>query len=157
LVVAPAPAADVTVTGRLGATDPGLARGESLLVSFDQATAAGVTDICRGTVITAAGSIGVVRAAAAGIGNSIYRSIGGGSESLFDFLDLAGLRVIMTGSSSLPLANGNQTAGITNRRIFFEFKPEQKITAARLRSNGAAVEFDNIGVMAVVPEPETGR
>ena len=177
-----APAAAVTMTSAPGSPDPGLGKGETLVVSFDTANAAGVTDVSRGDVITAAGSIGGVRAAPAGIGKSVYRSIGRGGESLFDFtdftkgqglasfslywgsidgynfidfLDVTGRRVASFSGGDLPSANGNQTEAATNRRVFFDFKPEQKVTAARLRSDGAAFEFDSIGAAGAVPEPES--
>ncbi len=181
LALAGAPAAAVTFTSTPGAPDPGLAKGQSLLVSFDVANAAGVRDSSRGNVITAAGSRGGVRAAPAGIGNSVYRSIGAGGESVFDFsgftrgqgllnlsvywgsidkynfvdlLDVTGRNIYTIGGAAFPLANGNQTASATNRRVFFDFRPEEKVTAVRFRSDGEAFEFDNIGGTAVVPEPE---
>ena len=181
LAVAPAAAVTVTVTSLRGSPDPGLARGETLVAGFDRANAAGVTDTSRGAVITAAGSIGGVRAAPAGIGDSVYRSIGAGGESVFDFagwsrgrglesfsvywgsvdsynfidfLDAAGQRVAGIGGGALPVANGNQAAAATNRRVFFDFRPEQKVTAVRFRSEGAAFEFDSVAASAMVPEPE---
>jgi len=181
LVVTPAAAVTVTFASLRGAPDPGLARGETLVAGFDRPHAAGVTDSSRGAVITAAGSIGGVRAAPAGIGNSVYRSIGTGGSSVFDFtgwtrghglesfsvywgsvdsynfidfLDIGGRQVATVAGNALPLANGNQTSAATNRRVFFDFRPEQKVTQVRFRSDGAAFEFDNLGASAVVPEPE---
>ncbi len=176
------PAAAVTITSAPGAPDPGLARGETLVASFDVANVKGVTDISRGAVITAAGSIGGVRAAPAGIGKSVYRSIGAGGQSIFDFtgftqgrglasfsvywgsidsynfidfLDVTGRQIATVSGKNLPLANGNQTAAITNRRVFFDFQPKEKVTAVRFRSDGAAFEFDNLGAAGAVPEPES--
>ncbi len=120
-------------------------------------------------------------AAPAGIGDSAYRSIGEAGENVFDFadwsrgrglesfsvywgsvdsdnfidfLDAGGHRVAGFGGGALPVANGNQAAAATNRRVFFDFRPEQKITAVRFRSEGAAFEFDSLAASAMVPEPE---
>ncbi len=182
LAVTPAAAVTVTLASLRGTPDPGLARGETLVVGFDRPNAAGVTDTSRGAVITAAGSIDGVRAAPASIGNSVYRSIGAGGSSVFDFsgwtrgrglesfsvywgsvdsynfidfLDIRGRRVATVGGNALPIANGNQTSAATNRRVFFDFRPDQKVTAVRFRSDGAAFEFDSLGASAVVPEPES--
>ncbi len=177
---AAAPAFAVIVTSAPGAPDPGAAPGETLLVSFDAANAAGVTEQNFGKVITAAGSIGGMRAAPAGTGNGVYRSIGGGGRSRFDFsgwtqgrglsslslywgsvdsynhvdfLDPAGNTIASIGGNDLPMANGNQVAALTNRRVFFSFRPDQKVTGLQLRSDGAAFEFDSIAGTGVVPEP----
>lgn len=179
-LLAAAPAAAVSFTSVAGAPDPGIAAGEQLVVSFDAPHAAGVTDTVAGNVITAAGSIGGVRAAPAGDGG-VYQSIGGGGSSTFDFtgftggralskfsvywgsvdsynfvdfLDSAGHVVRTVGGSSLPLDSGNQTLGATNRRVAFQFDKMDDITAVRFRSNGAAFEFDTLGA-AAVPEPES--
>ena len=53
-----APAHAVVVTTAPGAPDPGIGLNETLLVSFDAANAAGVTELSSGMVITAAGSTG---------------------------------------------------------------------------------------------------
>ena len=177
------PAAGVIVTTAPGAPDLGMAAGETLLVTFDAANAAGVTDVSNGMVMTAAGSIGGVRAAPAGTPTGgVYRSIGTNGSSTFDFsgftrgrglasasfywgsvdrynfVDLinSGGSVVRTISGSdLPQFNGNQTLPITNRRVFFGFQPQEAVTAIRLRSTGNAFEFDNIAVAGAVPEPAT--
>jgi hypothetical protein len=185
-LLAAAPAAAVIVTSAAGAPDPGIAAGETLLVSFDTANVAGVTDIRSGNVITAAGSIGSVRAAPAGtLSGGIYRSIGTGGASLFDFsawtagrglgsvsfywgsidtynfvdiLDGAGAVLSTIGGGALPLANGNQQLAASNRRVFFTFAPAENAMALRLRSTGNAFEFDSIAAQAIpgaVPEPAT--
>lgn len=180
LLATAAPAFAVIVTSAAGAPDPGAAPGETLLVSFDAPHAAGVSELNFGKVITAAGSIGGVRAAPAGTGNGIYRSIGGGGRSRFDFtgwtggrglaslslywgsvdsynhvdfLDPAGNTIASVSGNKLPLANGNQVAALTNRRVFFTFRPDEKVTGVQLRSDGAAFEFDSIAGTGVVPEP----
>lgn len=179
-----APAGAVTWTTTPGAPDPEVAADQQLVVSFDAAAAAGVTNTVAGLVMTAAGSSGGVRAAPAGT-RGIYQSIGAGGSSLFDFsgwssgrpltslsfywgsidgynlvdfLDAGGARVGGMSGSDLPFATGNQTAMSSNRRVFFNFAPMEKVTALRLRSTGAAFEFDSIGAAAAggaVPEPES--
>jgi hypothetical protein len=177
-----APASAVIVTTAAGAPDPGIGAGETLLVTFDAPNVAGVTSTVFGPTITAAGSTGGLRAAPAGTPNGgVYRSLGNGGSSLFDFsgwtrgrpLQSASLywgsvdaynfvdvingsgNVIRTvGGSSLPMFNGNQTLPVTNRRVFLTFDAAENVTALRMRSTGVAFEFDNIAAsMAVVPEP----
>lgn len=184
-LLAAAPAAAVTVTSLPGAPDPGIAFGETRVASFDTPLAAGVVNTTAGSVITAAGSIGGVRAAPAWTGSGVYQSIGAGGSSLFDFsawgsplssfslywgsidsynfidfLDANGLRIAGLSGSDLPRFDGNQTASASNRRVVFGFAPFESITAVRLRSTGAAFEYDDIGAAAhyeaftgAVPEP----
>jgi hypothetical protein len=180
MLLAAAPAAAVLITSTPGAPDPGIPHGQTMLVSFDTPPIAGVTNVTSGPVITAAGSIGGVRAAPAGTGDGVYQSIDGGGSSLFDFsgftqgkplaslslywgsvdgynfidfLNKDGVRIGGTSGSSLPLANGNQSDSITNRRVVFNFSPREAITAVRLRSDSAAFEFDSLAGTAAVPEP----
>ena len=191
-LLAAVPAAAVVVTTTPGAPDPGMATGESLVVSFDAANAVGVTNATAGNVITAAGSIGSVRAAPAGTPDgNVYQSIGTGGSSIFDFsqftnglglatasfywgsvdsynfvdaLNAAGNVVYSLSGTDLPQFNGDQTAATTNRRVFFNFAPDDAVMALRLRSTGVAFEFDNIaaranlpsdGIPGAVPEPAT--
>jgi hypothetical protein len=175
------PATAVIVTTAPGAPDPGMAPGETMLVTFDAPNVAGVTSTFAGPVITAAGSTGGVRAAPAGtVAGGVYRSIGRGGSSLFDFSGWSGGRPLATASlywgsvdaynfldvlnasggvvrtiagSDLPMFNGNQTLPMTNRRVFLNFDAAQNVTALRMRSTGAAFEFDNIAASAAVPEP----
>jgi hypothetical protein len=180
------PAAAVVVTSAPGAPDPGKAAGETLLVTFDAPNVAGVAETSSGSVTTAAGSIGGVRAAPAGTpASGVYRSIAGGGASVFDFsgwsagrglstasfywgsvdaynfvdiLDGSGTVIRTIGGADLPMANGNQTAPATNRRVFLAFDPADLAMALRLRSNGVAFEFDSIAAAAnagAVPEPAT--
>lgn len=182
LLSAAGPAAAASFISTPGAPDPGHAAGETLLVTFDAPNAPGVTATSHGTVITAAGSVGSVRAAPAGTPDAgIYQSIGAGGETLFDFagwshgkpltsaslywgsidsynfidfLDAAGNRVGGIGGGDLPMANGNQWLPDTNRRVYFTFTPQEAVTTLRLRSTGTAFEFDNIAAsIGAVPEP----
>ena len=60
--------------------------------------------------------------------------------------------------SSLPPANGNQSAAATNRRVNLAFGTSQAASFRKLRfvSNQAAFEFDDVALAtSVVPEPAT--
>ena len=192
LASVPAVAA-VVVTNAPGAPDQGMAVGERLVVSFDAANAQGVSNVTSGNVTTAAGSIGGVRAAPAGTpDDNIYQSIGTGGSSTFDFsqftdgsglssasfywgsvdaynfvdvLNAGGTVIHTLSGTDLPQFNGDQSAAITNQRVFFRFDQQDLVTALRLRSTGVAFEFDNIavgrafgsddGAAGAVPEPTT--
>lgn len=173
-----APAAAVIVTTAPGAPDPGAAAGEILLVSFDVANVAGVTDFNSGAVMTASGSNGSRAAPAGTLKGGVYRSLGTGASSLFDFsawtggrglrsasfywgsvdtynfvdfLNGAGTVIGSIGGGKLPMANGNQSLRDTNRRVFFGFDPSENVMALRLRSTGVAFEFDSIAARAIDP------
>ena len=53
------------------------------------------------------------------------------------------------------VANGNQTSSVTNGRLTFRPDAGVYITSIDLRSTGQALEVDNFGVIAAVPEPAT--
>ena len=53
------------------------------------------------------------------------------------------------------VANGNQSSTVTNGRLTFRTDPGVYITQLELRSQGQALEVDNFGVIAAVPEPAT--
>ncbi len=170
----------ISAYGRAGAPDPGPAKGEQIVVSFDKPNAPGVFEVSKGNVITKAGSIGGVRAAPAG-NDSVYRSLGTnafshfyfqkwnngrplaslsfdwGSIDKYNFVDLInghGDTVWTLAGSDLPRYDGNQKAAITNQRVFFEFQRKADISGARFRSSGVAFEFDAIAANGgVVPEP----
>lgn len=172
----------IAVIGHAGAPDAGPAPGQSLLVSFDAPNALGVTEVSSGSVITAAGSIGGVRAAPAG-NASVYRSLGAGGESTFDFsgwtkgaplaslsfewgsidsynfvdfLNRRGETVWTIAGSDFPQFNGDQSSAITNQRLLISFQREADVAAVRMRSKGAAFEFDKLAGAAgtgAVPEP----
>lgn len=84
-----APAQAVVVTSTAGAPDPGIAFGETAVITFDAPAAVGITQTIggpAGRVITALGNIGGVRAAPAGTpANGVYQSIGNGGSNLIDF------------------------------------------------------------------------
>jgi hypothetical protein len=172
----------ISAIGQAGAPDAGPAPGQTLLVGFDTPNARGVTEFSSGSVITAAGSIGGVRAAPAG-NDSVYRSLGGGGQSTFDFsgwtkgaplasfsfewgsidsynfvdfLNRRGETVWTMAGSDFPQFNGDQAAAITNQRVLISFQREADVAAVRMRSKGAAFEFDRLaGAVSTgtVPEP----
>ncbi len=182
-LVLAAPAQAVVVTTAPGAPDPGLAPGQISLITFDAPSVAGITQTIAGNVITAAGNIGGVRAAPAGTPvGGVYQSIGTGGSNIIDFSGWTGGKRLLSlsfywgsvdahnfvdfydstgkifqtvGGTNLPAATGNQTAAITNRRVFFDFLPTENVQKIRLRSNGNAFEFDSFGGIAstVLPEP----
>ena len=53
------------------------------------------------------------------------------------------------------VANGNQSSSVTNGRLTFRESAGIYITSIDLRSTSAALEVDNLGVIAAVPEPAT--
>ena len=77
--------------------------------------------------------------------NSFVVYLSDGSSQTF-----TGQQVIDTG-----FANGNQSASNTNGRLTFGSNSGQVITRIDLTSSQAALEADNFGVIAAVPEPGT--
>lgn len=177
------PANAVIVTTAPGAPDPGYAAGQTALITFDAPNVAGITETRLGNVITAAGNIGGVRAAPAGTAaGGVYQSIGTGGSNTIDFSGWTGGKRLLSlsfywgsvdphnfvdfynskgnvfltiGGNDLPAATGDQTAGLTNRRVFFDFLPTEDVQKIRLRGNGNAFEYDSFGGTAstVLPEP----
>lgn len=172
----------ISAIGRASVPDPGLAPGETMLVSFDAPNAFGVSDSSSGKVITDKGSIGGVRAAPAG-NSSVYRSLGANSQSTFDFsgwtkgaplaslsfewgsidsynfvdfLNRKGETVWTIAGTDMPKFNGDQSAQLTNQRLLVSFQREADIAGVRMRSKGSAFEFDSLAGAAAtgaVPEP----
>ena len=174
------PLGAITVASSAAAPDPGIAAGESLVIDFDAANAAGIDEISwGGPVLTAAGSIGGVRAAPAGDATA-YRSLGAGASTAFDFggwshgRGLASLSVhwgsvdrynfidffnfdnqlvATIGGGGLPAPDGDWYSDLSNRRVFARFTPAERVRTAVFRSEGTAFEFDTVGAAAAVPEP----
>ncbi len=184
LISVASPAAAVNIIGNLaGAPYPGLPTGFVPVIGFDAPMAAGITNIFTGpAVITAAGS-SASRAAPAGTPKGgVYSSVGPDSLSTFDFTNFTGRGQVLSGFSlywgsidsynsldfrradgslvrtitglDMPQWNGNQTAGVTNRRVTFGLDVQNRIEKIGFRSSNPAFEFDNIGVtIGAVPEP----
>jgi len=74
------------------------------------------------------------------------------------FTGLDGFSQSFTGSALNSPANGDQSDGVTNRRYYFTFDPNDKINKVIFSSSGNSFEFDNIAVNDPpigVPEPLT--
>ena len=177
--------AQATVTISFGDGTGGLTPGESLYASFDTGpTSYGVISGSNYLVLTGSVS-GVAADPAVGGQGDPYLSVGTPSAGTasFSFAGLAGggasqvgldygsadtyntfLLFLSDGSTEsytgqqvidIGLANGNQSASNTNGRLTFTSNSGQFITRIDLSSTQAALEADNIGVIAAVPEPGT--
>ncbi len=85
-----------------------------------------------------------------------------GSIDSYNTLDVLGVGnsvlASITGTGIIALANGNQTAPSTNRRVTVDLNNQvSNFRALRFTSNGRAFEIDNIAVSTIerveVPEP----
>lgn len=166
-----------TLTSFAGAPDPGPLAGQSVIFNFNAPTpelsgsyslvsgdspgeyAAPATDGTQFAVVPADGAptpgVGVLDLT--GFGQP-FRSLSlyWGSIDAYNTLEfLDGVSVVFTITGGmLPPANGDQDAGITNRRVNLDFGPGgQNLTALRFTSTGKAFEFDDIAAGAV-PEPQ---
>lgn len=134
-------------------------------------------------MVTRTGSLSGQRAAPAGtLAGGIYQSVGPASLSTFDFTNYTGRTAALTGFSfywgsidaynsidflradgsimrtftgrDMPRFDGNQTEGITNRRVTLGLDVQDRIKQVAFRSTSPAFEFDTIGVTTgAVPEP----
>jgi hypothetical protein len=166
----------VTMTSLPGAPDPGPGMGETIVVDFDNANAAGYT-WSAGTIATAMGTTGGVAAAPAGdatkygyvssaltpnfatLSTPMLKSISlyWGSVDKYNFVDVLGAGNVVLGTFSggmLPQSDGNQFINSTNRRVTFTAGTGEVITGLTIRSTGVAFEFDDIAA-APIPEPGT--
>ncbi len=164
----------ITYFGKAGAPDPGPGKGEKMLVTFDNKSAAGVWERSKGEVIDDAGSIGGLRAAPAG-NKTVYRSIGAdsmsefnfskwaqakplsslsfewGSIDAYNFIDLLnpkGVTVWSLSGSDLPRFDGDWNEPMANQRLYLRFLPQANVSGIRMRSTGRAFEFDSIAAAA---------
>jgi hypothetical protein len=164
----------VTVNGVFGAPDPGKAANQEYVVTFDAPNAAGYT-WSGGGLQTSPSSI---PGAAQPAGNSdifgfvssafvpstatldtpelssisfYWGSIDTGNK--VEVLDSIGNVIFTISGGGLPPSNGNQSASNTNRRVFFNATPDQRISGLRLSATNVAFEFDDFA--ANVPEPQT--
>ena len=164
----------VTFSSTAGAPDPGVGPGETVLVDFDSALPAGYA--VSGDFGLTTGSTGAAAAPAGDASQYFYVSSAiptgiatlstpglkrisfyWGSIDTYNFVDVlgpGGTTLLSVSGSMLPPANGDQGAGITNRRVFFTAAPGETITGLRFTSTGVAFELDTIGGSAV-PEPAT--
>lgn len=173
-LVTAASAGAVTVSSTAGAPDPGPAPGQNLVMTFDSAAPAGWS--LTGGYATRVGSVSGVAASPAGDATryayvspatgqpatlsfaTALRSVSlyWGSIDTYNTLDVLGAGGVLLGSipgGILPPANGNQGAGLTNRRVYIS-AGGFGITGLVFRSTQAAFEFDDIAG-AAVPEPQS--
>ena len=166
-LMAAAPAAAVTYTSVNGAPDKGPAAGETILVDFNTDTlptgfAAPAGDATRFLYTSTKIPNGTATLSTLDLTSvSFYW----GSIDKYNFVDVlgAGGETLFTlGGGALAPADGNQTAGWTNRRVFFTAEGDELISGLRFRSTGVAFEVDDVagtvfdgGSGATVPEPAT--
>ena len=163
----------VSFTSTAGAPDPGVGPGASVLVDFDSPLPAGYA--LSGDYAITSGTTGSAAAPAGDASKYFYVSsaipVGVATLSTpdlkkisfywgsidtynkVDVLGAGGATLFTVTGGMLPPANGDQGAGITNRRIFFTADPGETITGLRFTSTGVAFELDTIG--GTVPEPAT--
>lgn len=167
-----------TLTTFVGAPDPGPLPGQTIVFDFNGPTpelsgsfslvsgnlsgqyAAPAGDGTQFAVVPADGAPvpGVGLLDLTGLANPIRSlSLYWGSIDTYNTLEfLNGASVIYTITGGmLPPADGNQSAGSTNRRVNVNFgSGGQALTGLRFTSTGKAFEFDDIAVGGV-PEPQT--
>lgn len=172
----------LTFTSMAGAPDPGVSAGETVLVDFnstmlpDGYSLTGGYDFATGTTSSAAAPAGdstryLYVSSALSTNTATLTtafdlskvSFYWGSIDTYNSVDILGadgviLRTI--GGAMLPPANGDQGAGITNRRVTFTADAGEAITGLRFTSTGVAFEIDDIagtaltaGTPGSVPEP----
>ena len=172
------PAQAFTYFSLNGAPDPGLAKFEQSLVTFDAPSAKGITETDSGTVGLFTGTTSGVAAKPA-LDETKYLAVGAAGSATFDFtnyfsgknirslsvylgsIDLYNHIDVLAGSTAigtingadLPSHNGDQNAAVTNRRLYINFATAEGVTGLRFRSDGVAFEFDTIGASPAVVAP----
>ena len=181
-VAASVPAAAVTYTNLPGSPDTGPGPGESILVDFNGAIPDGYD--LSGDFGYATGTSGAAASPALDGSRYLYTSsaVGSGIATLstfdlssvsfywgsidsynsVDVLGAGGVTLLSLGGSAFSPANGDQSAAITNQRIFFTAGEGEVITGLRFKATGVAFEIDDIagklasdGSGSTVPEPAT--
>ena len=164
----------VTFTSLAGAPDPGPSMGETLVVDFNAGLAPGYS--LTGDFGYVTGTSGAAAAPAGDLTRYFYVSSAlptntatldtpdltslsfyWGSIDTYnsvDLLDQMGNVLFTLSGGMLPPANGDQGAGISNRRVFFTAGAGEVISGIRFTSTGVAFELDDIAATAV-PEPAT--
>ena len=170
-----APAGAVSFTSSLGAPDPGIGPGQTLVVTFDAPAAAGYT--WTGGLLTASGSSSGVYATPA-MNNTVFGYVSSAhipntatldtpdlrsisfywgsidTYNLVEVLDAGGNVIFSVSGGDFSVADGNQFVPATNMRVFFKAQAGEVISGLRLTSTGVAFEFDDFAATAV-PEPAT--
>lgn len=179
-IVLAMPVSAATFVTAAGAPDPGAAAGQSYVVTFDSAAAAGYT--WSGNLTTATGSDS--NAASPSDDGSRYGYVSSalnpnwallstpdlqsisfywGSIDTYNTLEVLGaggsLLLTLSGNTpgiGVPPIDGDQHVNRTNRRIFITADAGEVITGLRFTSTGVAFEFDDFAATAAaVPEPAT--
>ncbi len=165
-------ASAVTFSSTAGSPDPGPAAGQTTVFDFN-----GPTPELSGSYSLVTGSVSGVYAAPAGDatqyavvpmagkGNGVatldfsaYSNVKSlsfywGSIDTYNTVEFlsGGTSIFSLNGSMLPPANGDQGAGLTNRRVYFTFGPGESFDAIRFTSDSVAFEFDDVAIG--VPEP----
>ena len=155
--------------GAVNGVDPGFAPGEVSVVTFDGASAAGVTEVDKGPI----GSVGLFtltdpNVAAAPVGDvTMFEAIQPGGSAKFSFKNYApgvGSLSVYVGSidtyntfvvstsrrnyyydgTDFLNHNGDQYSHLTNRRVYFQFAPTEIFKSITFASTGIAFEYDSI-------------
>ena len=149
--------------------DAPLAAGEHLVVTFDNAPAAGF-GISGGHVRNGSGSgyaapygdstayLAVNNGQSATLTTPLLKSFSMyiGSVDTYNHITFKGpngYEETISGSDLVAQANGDQSSSGTNRRFYFDFG-NQRVNQVVFSATGDAFEFDNIAAGAV-PEPAT--
>lgn len=162
----------VTVSSTAGAPDPGPAPGQTIVFDFNSPTpeltgsfslvtgsvsgvyAAPAGDATQYAVVPMAGQgLGVANLDVSALGTIKTLSFYWGSIDRYNTVEFfnGATSVFALNGSMLPPANGDQGAGLTNRRVYFTFGPGEAFDSIRFTSDAVAFEFDDIAVG--VPEP----
>lgn len=183
-LVAATPAAAITFSSTNGAPDPGPGAGESILVDFNGPLPGGYT--LTGDFGYQTGTVPNMYAAPAGdTTRYMYTSSaipnGVATLSTFDLstisfywgsiddynlvevLGVGGVTLFSWRGDQFSPANGNQTSGDTNKRVYFAAQGAERITGLRFTATGIAFEVDDVaGTLfddgnpnPAVPEPST--
>lgn len=165
-------ASAVTFSSTAGNPDPGPAAGQNIVFDFNSPTpelsgsfslvtgtapgvyAAPAGDATQYAVVPMAGQgLGVATLDFSGIANVKTLSFYWGSIDTYNTIEFlsGGTSIFTLNGAMLPPANGDQGAGLTNRRVYFNFGPGETFDTIRFTSDGVAFEFDDIAVG--VPEP----
>ena len=159
--------------------DAAIAPGEILVQDFDHPIASGYTMTWSGAGLYQGPLVSGIAAPPQGDDTKYLSILTGGSATLtapgimhsmsvyigsldefnsITFKGTNGFSQTFLGSGLTSPANGNQQAGSTNRRYYFDFDPADLINQVIFSSSGNSFEFDNIAVNdppAQVPEPLT--
>jgi len=176
------PVGAATYTNLPGAPDTGPAAGQSVLVDFNGELPDGY--FLSGDFAYANDTTGAAASPAGDSSRYLYTSsaVGSGVATLstfdlssvsfywgsidsynsVDLLGADGVTLLSVGGSAFSPANGDQSAAITNQRIFFTAGAGEVITGLRFTATGVAFEIGDVagrlisdGAGAAVPEPAT--